>query len=84
MFYFLGDQIAQHYSIFGLFKYLTFRMILATLTALSISIFFGPFFIKKLKDYQIKQNVRRDGPQSHLTGGRINSFFNINQHSALE
>ncbi len=66
MFYFLGDQITQYYSSFGLFKYLTFRIVMATLTAFSISIFFGTNFIKKLKDYQIKQNVRRDGPESHL------------------
>lgn len=67
MFYYLGDQLAQYYSIFNLFKYLTFRVILATLTALSFSIFFGPIFIRKLKEYQIKQNIRRDGPESHLT-----------------
>ncbi len=66
MFYHLADYIAQYYTSFYLFRYLTFRVVLATLTALSISIFFGSFFIEKLKDYQIKQNVRRDGPETHF------------------
>jgi phospho-N-acetylmuramoyl-pentapeptide-transferase len=66
MLYWLTELLAQHYSGFRVFGYLTFRGILAALTALSIALLVGPWMIRKLAHHQIGQNVRDLGPQSHL------------------
>jgi phospho-N-acetylmuramoyl-pentapeptide-transferase len=59
--------LAQDYSIFNVFGYLTLRSILAALTALAISLLVGPRMIRWLADYQVGQRVRSDGPQTHLS-----------------
>jgi phospho-N-acetylmuramoyl-pentapeptide-transferase len=62
--------VAQHltgfYSGFNVFSYLTFRAILAVVSALAISLLVGPRMIANLSRYQIGQVVRDDGPKSHL------------------
>ncbi len=63
----LSDYLAQLYSGFNLFQYLTFRSILSTLTALFISLLVGPKMIERLSSKQIGQHVREDGPESHLS-----------------
>ena len=63
----LTDYLQQYYSGFNVFRYLTFRAILGVLTALLISLWIGPGMIKRLASYKIGQNVRDDGPQSHLS-----------------
>lgn len=50
----------------NLIHYLTFRSIMAALTALFLALLIGPALIRKLTDYKIGQQVRNDGPQSHL------------------
>ena len=50
MFYYLFDYLTQFYSGFDVFRYLTLRIILSALTALSISLIIGPIVIKKLID----------------------------------
>ncbi len=67
MFYHLFTQLIDHVSGFNLFRYITFRAAAATMTAILISILLGPLFIKLLKKYQVKEKIRRDGPQSHLS-----------------
>jgi phospho-N-acetylmuramoyl-pentapeptide-transferase len=51
---------------FRIFRYLTFRTAFASLTALLITLFIGPWVIQKLHEFQIGQYVREDGPKSHL------------------
>jgi len=63
----LGEYLTQFYSAFNVFSYLTFRAILSTLTALFISLYFGPKLIRYLQKMQIGQTVRDDGPESHLS-----------------
>ncbi len=63
----LTEYLAQYYSAFNVFSYLTMRAILGILTALSIALIVGPLFIKKLSVKQIGQVVRDDGPESHLS-----------------
>jgi len=46
-------------------RYITFRTAAASLTALAISILFGPWLIRTLRDFQIGQIIRQEGPQSH-------------------
>jgi len=63
----LADYLTQYYSGFNVFRYLTLRSILGTLTALLISLIIGPAMIRRLTMYKIGQNIRDDGPQAHLS-----------------
>ncbi len=47
-------------------RYVPFRVIAATLTAMLISFFISPWFIRELQKKQIGQIIRGDGPESHL------------------
>ncbi|MGH8653184.1 MAG: phospho-N-acetylmuramoyl-pentapeptide-transferase [Gammaproteobacteria bacterium] len=62
----LTEYLTGLHSGFNVFQYLTMRTILGVLTALLISLFIGPLMIRRLSRYRIGQNVRNDGPQSHL------------------
>jgi phospho-N-acetylmuramoyl-pentapeptide-transferase len=64
--YWLTQQLTSWYSGFNVFSYLTFRAILATITALAFSLLVGPAMIARLSRYQIGQVVRTDGPKTHL------------------
>jgi phospho-N-acetylmuramoyl-pentapeptide-transferase len=66
MLYHLLFPLSQHISGFNLFKYITFRTAYATVTAMLISFIFGAVFIQYLKRKQIKENIRDDGPKTHL------------------
>jgi phospho-N-acetylmuramoyl-pentapeptide-transferase len=48
-------------------RYITFRAMVALLTALVISFIFSPWFIRKMKVRQYGQVIRSDGPQSHFS-----------------
>lgn len=63
----LANLLAEYFSVFGVVKYLTFRAIVGMLTALGISLVWGPWMINKLNYLQIGQSVRTDGPESHLS-----------------
>ncbi|HKW36409.1 MAG TPA: phospho-N-acetylmuramoyl-pentapeptide-transferase [Burkholderiales bacterium] len=63
----LAQWLAQDVRAFNVFQYITLRAVLATLTALAISLLAGPLVIRKLTAYKIGQAVRNDGPQTHLT-----------------
>ncbi|WP_210396739.1 phospho-N-acetylmuramoyl-pentapeptide-transferase [Motiliproteus sediminis] len=63
----LADLLSNYISGFAVFQYLTLRGILGVLTALTLSVLFGPMMIRKLQQYQIGQAVRDDGPQTHLS-----------------
>jgi len=67
MFYWLGYEHLYHlFSPFRIFQYATFRTAMASLTAVTIFVLFGPWFIARLRKFQIGQHIREDGPQSHL------------------
>ena len=61
----MGELIALDPG-FGVFQYITLRGILAAATALLISLWVGPWMIRRLDSMQIGQAVRDDGPESHL------------------
>jgi phospho-N-acetylmuramoyl-pentapeptide-transferase len=63
----LAEYLTQYFSFFHVFSYLTMRAIISTLTALIISLYFGPKLIRYLQKMQIGQTVRDDGPESHLS-----------------
>ncbi|HYP06858.1 MAG TPA: phospho-N-acetylmuramoyl-pentapeptide-transferase [Bryobacteraceae bacterium] len=55
------------YQLLGLrlFGYVTFRTAFASLSALFLCIIIGPWLIRKLRDFQVGQHIREDGPRSH-------------------
>src|SRR5579863_2873275 len=66
MFYWLFfEKLFHYYSPFRVFQYSTFRTGMATLTAMGLSILLGPWLIARLRQFQIGQHIREDGPQSH-------------------
>lgn len=67
MLLYLSEILTESYTGFNVFQYLTLRAILGVLTALVISFIVGPSLIRKLSSRQIGQQVRGDGPQSHLS-----------------
>ena len=52
-------------GVFNVVRYITFRTAAASITALVISLVLGPWIIRKLRDFQIGQIIRQEGPQSH-------------------
>ncbi|MEJ2007359.1 MAG: phospho-N-acetylmuramoyl-pentapeptide-transferase [Acidobacteriota bacterium] len=65
MFYYLYLKFHAEFHLFNLFRYITFRTASASLTALFLSVFLGPYVIRKLKQFQIGQYIREDGPKAH-------------------
>jgi phospho-N-acetylmuramoyl-pentapeptide-transferase len=63
----LAQWMSQEARVFSVFGYITLRAVLASLTALAISLVAGPLVIRKLATYKIGQAVRDDGPQTHLS-----------------
>lgn len=65
MFYYLYQKFYTQFHLLNLFRYVTFRTAYASLTALFLSMFLGPYVIRKLKQFQIGQYIREDGPKAH-------------------
>ena len=63
----LTRWLEQLQGTFGLFGYLTFRAILTALTALLLSLWWGPAVIRRLGQLKGGQPIRTDGPQSHFS-----------------
>jgi phospho-N-acetylmuramoyl-pentapeptide-transferase len=54
------------YSPLNVFRYITFRTALAVITAMLLTLFIGPRIITWLKKISITQQIRDDGPKTHL------------------
>src|SRR5579862_7238597 len=50
---------------FRVFRYVTSRTLFASLTSLFLCVALGPFLIRKLREFQIGQHIREEGPKSH-------------------
>ncbi len=66
LYWLLYQKLFPFFHPFRIFRYLTFRTAFASGTALLIALFIGPYVIQKLREFQIGQYIREDGPQSHL------------------
>ena len=66
MLYSLLYSLHDWFSPFNVFRYITFRSALAVLTAMLITFILGPKVIKRLSRFSVTQQVRDDGPQTHL------------------
>lgn len=63
------QSLSPELGFFRVFQYLTFRAVMAALTALLIGLIAGPFVIRRLKILKIGQQVRSYGMETHLTKG---------------
>ena len=63
----LAEYLTQFHTGFAVVQYLSLRAIFAVITALTVALFLGPKVIRKLREYQIGQTIRDDGPKSHLS-----------------
>ena len=83
MLYLLLYPLHEYISLFNVFRYITFRTIYATVTALVLTLVLMPLLIRKLQDRRIGQHVRDDGPATHLkksgtpTGGGLLILFAV-------
>src|SRR5437870_4738750 len=65
LFFFLYELLSKSVSPFRVFQYITFRTAFASLTALFLCIALGPWLIDTLRQFQIGQYIREEGPKSH-------------------
>ena len=63
------QKLYLYFRLFRIFRYNTFRCVFASLTALLIGLLIGPFVIERLREFQIGQYIREEGPQSHQKKG---------------
>jgi phospho-N-acetylmuramoyl-pentapeptide-transferase len=66
MFYWLlYQQLYPYFTPFRVFRYLTFRIAFAAITALLLALILGPWLIRRLRELQIGQHIREEGPETH-------------------
>jgi phospho-N-acetylmuramoyl-pentapeptide-transferase len=65
LYWLLYQKLYPFFHPFRIFRYLTFRTAFASLTALLIALLIGPYVIQKLREFQIGQYIREEGPKSH-------------------
>src|SRR5690349_8657989 len=65
LYWLLYEQLQRYVSPFRVFRYITFRTAFASITALFLCVMLGPWLIQKLREFQIGQFIREEGPKSH-------------------
>src|ERR1700691_6519360 len=63
--YLFYEVLQRYFHALNVFRYITVRTALASLTALLITLVLGPWVIQRLRDLQIGQFIREEGPKSH-------------------
>jgi phospho-N-acetylmuramoyl-pentapeptide-transferase len=65
LYYLLYHVLQKYFSPLNVFRYITVRTTYASLTAMFLGLVFGPWLIRKLRELQIGQYIREEGPQEH-------------------
>ncbi|HJZ99762.1 MAG TPA: phospho-N-acetylmuramoyl-pentapeptide-transferase [Candidatus Solibacter sp.] len=65
LYYLLYEQLYRYVSPLRVFRYTTFRTAFASLTALFLCVVLGPWLINRLRQFEIGQYIREEGPKSH-------------------
>jgi phospho-N-acetylmuramoyl-pentapeptide-transferase len=65
LYYLLYRVLQRYFSPLNVFRYITIRTVYASLTAMFLAFIFGPWLIRKLRELQIGQFIREEGPQAH-------------------
>src|SRR5437870_12230287 len=65
LYWLLYEKLFRYFPPFRIFRYLTFRTAFASLTALFTALIIGPLVINRLREFQIGQYIREEGPKAH-------------------
>ncbi len=65
LYWLLYLKLFHYFPPFRIFRYLTFRTAFASLTALFTGLIIGPLVIDRLREFQIGQYIREEGPKAH-------------------
>jgi phospho-N-acetylmuramoyl-pentapeptide-transferase len=65
LYWLLYSKLFHYFPPFRIFRYLTFRTAFASLTALFTGLIVGPLVINRLREFQIGQYIREEGPKAH-------------------
>ncbi len=65
LYYLLYHILQRYFSPLNVFRYITVRTVYASLTAMFLALVFGPWLIQRLRELQIGQFIRDEGPQEH-------------------
>ena len=65
LYWLLYLKLFHYFPPFRIFRYLTFRTAFASLTALFTGLIVGPLVINRLREFQISQYIREEGPKAH-------------------
>ncbi len=65
LYWLLYEKLFHYFPPFRIFRYLTFRTAFASLTALFTGLIVGPLVINRLREFQIGQYIREEGPKAH-------------------
>src|ERR1700681_2895441 len=65
LYYLLYHGLQKYFSPLNVVRYITVRTVYASLTAMFLAFVFGPWLIRKLRELQIGQFIREEGPQAH-------------------
>ena len=65
LYYLLYHVLQRYFSPLNVFRYITVRTVYASLTAMFLALVFGPWLIRHLRELQIGQYIREEGPQEH-------------------
>ena len=65
LYYLLYHILQRYFSPLNVFRYITVRTVYASLTAMFLALVFGPWLIRRLREMQIGQFIREEGPEAH-------------------
>ncbi len=65
LYYLLYHVLQPHFSPLNVFRYITVRTALASLTALFLCLVLGPWLVRRLREMQVGQFIREEGPERH-------------------
>jgi phospho-N-acetylmuramoyl-pentapeptide-transferase len=65
LYYLLYHELLRYFSPLNVFRYITVRTVYASLTAMFLAFVFGPWLIRRLRELQIGQFIREEGPEAH-------------------
>ena len=65
LYYLFVFLLRPHFSPLNVFRYITVRTAVASLSALLLSLLMGPWMIERLRDMQVQQYIREEGPKAH-------------------
>jgi phospho-N-acetylmuramoyl-pentapeptide-transferase len=65
LYYLFFYLLRPHFSPLNVFRYITVRTAMASTSALLLSLLMGPWVIERLRDLQVKQYIREEGPKAH-------------------